>query len=131
MKLLHVALVSVLLCLPAQAQEIEYGRGSHLRYAAAGRAACQPLGWRRGCGLAGGDAEEHDTNACAIMTVAFVRGPALATVRNKDRTFQMVRILVVGVDTPEDSNRSSLPLTSRCSKSTSMRCSPGIHRLIQ
>jgi hypothetical protein len=27
MKLLHFALVSLLLCLPAQAQEIEYGKG--------------------------------------------------------------------------------------------------------
>jgi hypothetical protein len=34
------------------------------------------------------------------VSVAFVRGPQVATVRSKDKTFQLVRILVVGVDTP-------------------------------
>jgi hypothetical protein len=35
-----------------------------------------------------------------IETVAFVRGPDLATARNKESAFQIVRILVVGVETP-------------------------------
>jgi len=32
--------------------------------------------------------------------VAFMRGPDLGTARNKESAFQIVRILVVGVETP-------------------------------
>src|SRR5882672_3512772 len=87
MKLLHVALVSVLLCLPAQAQEIEYGRGLICDTQRQAEQLASHLDGDVGAALQAVNAEEHDTNACAIMTVAFVRGPALATVRNKDRTF--------------------------------------------
>jgi hypothetical protein len=45
--------------------------------------------------------EEKDPTACGLATVAFVRGPELGTARNKNSAFQIVRILVVGVDTPE------------------------------
>jgi hypothetical protein len=34
------------------------------------------------------------------MSVAFVRGPEVATVRSKNTTFQIVRILVIGVESP-------------------------------
>jgi hypothetical protein len=101
MKLLYFAVASLLLCLPAQAQEIEYGKGLICDTA---RQAEQLVGHLDGdvvAALQAVNAEEHDPNACAIMTVAFVRGPELATVRSKDGTFQVVRILVVGVGTEE------------------------------
>ncbi len=43
--------------------------------------------------------EQRDPTACGLASVAFVRGPELGTARNKDSAFQIVRILVVGVDT--------------------------------
>ena len=43
------------------------------------------------------NAEQHDPSACAIVNVAYVRGPSLGTARNHDDAFQIVRILVVGV----------------------------------
>jgi len=45
------------------------------------------------------NAEEHDPKACGIATVAFVRGPELATARSKDATFKIVRIVIVGLRT--------------------------------
>jgi hypothetical protein len=39
-----------------------------------------------------------DTNACAIATVAFVRGPEVAQVRNSEGTFAVVEITTVGAD---------------------------------
>jgi hypothetical protein len=42
---------------------------------------------------------EHDPSACAVSAMAYVRGPQLATARNKDATFQIVPILVLGVVT--------------------------------
>ena len=44
------------------------------------------------------NAEERDPNACAVETVAFVRGASLATARSRADTFAVVEILVVGVD---------------------------------
>jgi hypothetical protein len=45
------------------------------------------------------NAAEHDPTACAVSTMAYVRGRQLATARNKDTTFQIVPILVLGVVT--------------------------------
>jgi hypothetical protein len=44
------------------------------------------------------NAEERDPSACAVETVAFVRGASLATARSRADAFAMVEILVVGVD---------------------------------
>jgi hypothetical protein len=43
------------------------------------------------------NAEMNDPTACRLANMAFVRGPRLATARNKDTTFDIVQILVVGV----------------------------------
>jgi hypothetical protein len=43
------------------------------------------------------NAEEHNPSACAIVNVAYVRGPSLGTARNRDDAFEIVRILVIGV----------------------------------
>jgi len=44
------------------------------------------------------NAEERDPRACAVESVAFVRGASLATARSRAGTFAVVEILVVGVD---------------------------------
>jgi hypothetical protein len=100
MKLLHFALLSLLLCLPAQAQEIEYGKGLICDTRQQAEHLARYLDGDLGAALRAVNAEEHDPNACAVVSVAFVRGPELAKVRSKDTTFQIVRILVVGVGTP-------------------------------
>jgi hypothetical protein len=43
------------------------------------------------------NAEQHDPNACAIANVAYVRAPSLGTARSRDDAFEIVRILVMGV----------------------------------
>jgi hypothetical protein len=43
------------------------------------------------------NAEMHDPTACGLANMAFVRGPQLATARNKNTSFDIVQILVVGV----------------------------------
>jgi hypothetical protein len=39
---------------------------------------------------------------CQAVTIAFVRGQTLDTLRTKDATFQMVRVLVVGMGAPNE-----------------------------
>jgi hypothetical protein len=41
--------------------------------------------------------EVKDPTACAVLTIAFVRGPEVATARTRNGTYQIMRILVLGV----------------------------------
>jgi hypothetical protein len=43
------------------------------------------------------NAEEGDPNACVFGTIAYVRGPDIATARTQSATFQIVRVIVVGI----------------------------------
>jgi hypothetical protein len=91
----------LLLSLPASAQEIEVGTSL----------ICDTQEQvERFVTLYDGDAQstvnsvnaaEHNPTACAVSTMAYVRGRQLARARNKDTTFQIVPILVLGVVTEE------------------------------
>ena len=97
--IIHVTLLSVLLCFPARAQKVEVGTGivcdtqkQMERFVALfhddAEAAVKAV-----------NAEEDDPNACVVGTLAYVRGPDIATARTQDATFQIVRVLVVGIFT--------------------------------
>jgi hypothetical protein len=45
------------------------------------------------------NAEEKDPTACAIVNVAYMRGAQLGTARHGDNAFEIIRILVVGLET--------------------------------
>lgn len=45
------------------------------------------------------NAEARDANACSLATVAYVRGAKAGTARSKSGTFEIVEVLVVGVET--------------------------------
>ena len=45
------------------------------------------------------NSEVNDPNACGVVAVAFVRGPEIATTRNRTGTYRVMRILVLGVVT--------------------------------
>jgi len=45
------------------------------------------------------NAEAHDAQACALASVAYVRGAKAGTARSKTGTFEIVEVLVVGVET--------------------------------
>jgi hypothetical protein len=97
--IIHVTLLSVLLCFSARAQNVEVGTGivcdtqkQMERFVALfhddAEAAVKAV-----------NAEENDPNACVVGTIAFVRGPEIATARTRNATFQIVRVLVVGIFT--------------------------------
>lgn len=98
---LYLALLSLLACYPAQAQQFEHGTALLCdsqkqveRYVALFKGEEQST-------VDAVNTEEKDPTACGLASVAFVRGPGLGTARNKDSAFQIVRILVLGVDTPD------------------------------
>jgi hypothetical protein len=45
------------------------------------------------------NAEEQNPTACALVDVAYLRGAEIGVARNGDSAFEIVRILVVGIDT--------------------------------
>jgi len=45
------------------------------------------------------NAEEQNPSACAIMNVAYKRGIQISMARHGDNAFEIVRILVVGLET--------------------------------
>src|SRR5215468_3932085 len=45
------------------------------------------------------NAEEQNPSACVIMDVAYMRGTQIRMARHGDSAFEIVRILVVGVET--------------------------------
>jgi hypothetical protein len=97
---LHLGLLSLLLCYPAHAQEYEYGtallcdsQNQAERYVSLFKGEQQST-------IDAVNTAEHDPNACGLATVAFMRGPELGTARNKENAFQIVKILVVAVNTP-------------------------------
>ena len=46
------------------------------------------------------NAEENNPNACAEVDVSYVPGPQLGMARSRSHAFQIVRIVVVGANTP-------------------------------
>jgi len=57
------------------------------------------------------NAEENDPTACVYGTIAYVRGPEIATARNKNETYHIVRVIVVGFMT-HSGFRASAPAAS-------------------
>src|ERR1700688_3978842 len=98
---LHLALLSLLACYPAQAQEYEHGTALLCdsqkqveRYVALFKGQEQST-------VDAVNTEEKDPTACGLATVAYVRGPELGTARNRESAFQIMRILVVAVEMPD------------------------------
>jgi hypothetical protein len=97
---LLVGFLSLLLVLPARADEVETSIGvicntqkQMERFVMLNDADPQSA-------IRAVNAEENDPKACAVASLAFVRGGNPITVRKRDATFQIVPILVVGVITP-------------------------------
>ena len=98
---LYLALLSLVSFSPARAQDYEHGSALLCdtqrqveRYVALFNGEEQSA-------INAVNTEEQNPTACALETVAFMRGPDLGTARNKESAFQIVRILVIGVDTPQ------------------------------
>jgi hypothetical protein len=98
--LLSLAVFSLIICSPARAQQYEHATALLCdtqrqveRYVAL-------FNGEEKSAINAVNTEEQNSTACALETVAFMRGRELGTARNKESAFQMVRILVVGVETP-------------------------------
>jgi hypothetical protein len=57
------------------------------------------------------NSEVNDPTACVYGTIAYIRGPEIATARNKNETYHIVRVIVVGFMT-HSGFRASAPAAS-------------------
>jgi hypothetical protein len=93
---LHLALLFLAFTFPARAQGIEYDTAPICDTQNQAQRLAMLLDDEHA--IATVNAEEGNPGACAVETVAFVRGASLATVRSQAEAFAVIEILVVGVD---------------------------------
>lgn len=96
---LCVAALSLLLSAPARAQTIEVDTGVFCdtqkqmeRFVAVFDGDAQ-------IAVNAVNAEENDPSACVFGTIAFIRGPEIATARSRSGTYHIVRVIIVGLMT--------------------------------
>ena len=105
---LPLALLSFLLCVPAQAQKVEVGTGVFCDTQQQMERFVALFDGNEVVTMKKVNAEENDPTACGIATVTFVRGPQIGTTRTQKGTFSIFRVLVVGVLT-DAGFRSAVP----------------------
>src|SRR5260370_42454712 len=98
---LQVVALLMALIFPARAQETEHGDSIVCATQAQAERLATILDRNTNTAINIVNAEEHDPSACFTATVAFVRGARIGTTRNTSATFNIVEILVVGIDTGE------------------------------
>jgi len=107
-KLIHLALLSFSLCAPVQAQDRQAINKSDVEVADA--LVCDTRGQvERYIAVYNGDqeatiravnSEEGNPTACGVVSAAFVRGAHVGGTSQGNMAFEIVRILVVGIDGP-------------------------------
>ena len=97
---LYLALLSLIIFSPARAQEYEHGTALLCDTQRQVERYVELFNGKEQSAINTVNEEEQNPNACVFETVAFMRGRELGTTRNKESAFQIVRILVVGVETP-------------------------------
>jgi hypothetical protein len=108
---LCVAALSLLISVPSRAENIEVETGVFCdtqqqmeRYVALYSGSTQAA-------LNAVNTEVNDPTACVYGTIAYIRGPEIATARNKNETYYIVRVIVVGFMT-QSGFRASAPAAS-------------------
>jgi hypothetical protein len=94
-----LALPLLLFALPVGAHEIETGSGVICDTREQAQRLALLLDDDAQAAIRTVNAEARDASACALASVAYVRGAKAGTARSKAGTFEIVEVLVVGVET--------------------------------
>jgi hypothetical protein len=95
----RLALLTLVIGAPAQAHDIETGTGVICDTQEQARRLALLLDEDAQGAIGTVNDEARDPTACAVATVAYVRGAKAGTARSKAGTFEIVEVLVVGVET--------------------------------
>ena len=94
-----LSLLAAPLCAPAQAADYEIGTSLLCDTQAQAERFVALFSGDAQAAIRAVNAEEHNPTACALINVAFLRGTQMGMARHGENAFEIVRILVVGVDT--------------------------------
>ena len=108
---LCVAALSLLSCLQSRAHSIEVATGIFCDTQKQMERLVELLDGDVTNAVKAVNAEENDATACMFGTIAFIRGPEIATARGKSGAYQIVKVVVVGFLT-ETGLRAAVPMRS-------------------
>ena len=94
-----IALLSLLMGVPAHAQDVEFGTAVVCNTQAQTERFVALFDGDEAAALKAVNVGEDDQDACDMVTVAYIRGPAIETAISKDAAFNIVRIVIVGIMT--------------------------------
>ena len=97
---LRLAMLSLLMCLPARAHEVQTGSMLICDTQKQAERVVELFDGNEQVAISTVNAEAKNPTACAMANVAYVRGAPIGTTRTMAHTFQIVEVLVVGVSTP-------------------------------
>jgi len=96
---LRFALLSLVMCAPAHAYEVETGAVVICDTQRQVERYVQLFDGNPQVAIRAVNTEEKDPNACAMADVSYVQGPEVGMARSRSYAFQIVPIVVVGVNT--------------------------------
>jgi hypothetical protein len=97
--LLLLALIAATLCGSAQAMDYEVGTSLVCDTQSQAERFVARFSGDAQAAVDAVNAEDQNPTACALVNVAYLRGSHVGMARNGDNAFEIVRILVVGIDT--------------------------------
>src|SRR5262245_15143978 len=106
---LRIALLTLILCVPARAQELRGHDLSGQPVEITTSLVCDTqqqverfvavYDGNPAAAIDAVNAEVNDPNACIAAKIAYLPGNKLATARSKNATFEVVRVLILGIET--------------------------------
>jgi methyl coenzyme M reductase subunit C len=96
---LSIAILSLSICLPAHAYEVQTGAVMICDTQKQVERFAEIFDGNQQIAIRAVNSEENKPNACAIVDVSYVAGPKLGMARGPSHAFQVMPIVVVGVST--------------------------------
>jgi hypothetical protein len=97
---LSFAILSLLMCLPAQAHEVETGSVMICDTQKQVERFVQIFDGNHERAIRAINAEENNPSACAMVDVAYVQGPSIGMARTMSHAFRIIPVAVIAVNTP-------------------------------
>ena len=98
---LCIAMLSLSVCLPAHAYEVQTGAVMICDTQKQVERFVELFDGNQQIAIRAVNTEENKPNACAMVDVSYVQGPKLDTARNRSHAFQIIPIVVVGINTAD------------------------------
>jgi hypothetical protein len=97
---LRLIVLALLLAAPARAQEVQLGTGPICDTQKQTERVAALLDGGAESAIKLVNAEEKNPTACVVATVAYMEGPQLAVIHGKAGAYRIVKVLVIGLNTP-------------------------------